>query len=379
MKSAYGEEIELFRDTLRHFFRKEIEPRAKEIEVSGVSRDIWLKAGEAGLLGVCIPQEYGGAGDDGLAIVMGAEELGYSPVGPTLGACFGTDICTLFLIKHGTEAQKQQWFPSILSGETIQCMGMTEPQSGSDAFAARTTAIRDGDEYVINGSKCFISNGSKADLIYLIARTDPAVRGARGLSIVLVESKTPGVTQRRLKTMGYPGGDTGELFFDDVRVPASNLLGEEGGAAATFHSIMALDRLQVCARAIGVARCAFEMTLEYVRKREIFGQRVIDFQNSQFKLAEVEVDIEVGQAYMDKLLDKFRAREFKDRDGSCCKLWFSEMEMRVVDKCLQLWGGNGWMDEMPISRMYTAARLQPIHVGTNELHKSLMGRRYVRD
>ena len=378
--SMYGETLETYRDALRAFYRKEVEPRVKEFEAQGgVGHDIWRKAGEAGFLGVCVPEEYGGAGDDGLAIVVGAEELGYSPAGATIGAFLGTDICTLFLVKQGTEAQKRRWFPSILTGETIQCMGMTEPQTGSDAFSAHTTAVRDGGDYVINGSKCFISNGSKANLIYVIARTDPGLRGATGLSMIIVPSSTAGVTQRRMKTMGYPAGDTGEIFLENVRVPVENLVGEEGGAARMFHSIMALDRLQICARAYGAAQTAFQMTLDYVRKRRIFGQRVVDFQNTQFKLAEAEVDIDVARAYLQDLIGKYRERAFTDRDGSRCKIWFADMEGRVVDSCLQLWGGYGWMDDMPISRMYAAARLQRIHVGPNELHKSLMGRRYLRD
>jgi alkylation response protein AidB-like acyl-CoA dehydrogenase len=376
----YGEALETYRDALRAFYRKEVEPRVREFEAQGgVGRDVWRKAGEAGFLGVCVPEEYGGAGDDGLAIVVGAEELGYSPAGATIGAFLGTDICTLFLVKHGTETQKRRWFPSILTGETIQCMGMTEPQTGSDAFAAHATAVRSGDEYVLNGSKCFISNGSKANLIYVIARTDPNIRGASGLSMIIVPSATPGVTQRRMKTMGYAAGDTGEIFLEDVRVPAENLVGEEGGVARMFHGIMALDRLQICARAYGAAQTAFQMTLDYVRKRRIFGQRVVDFQNTQFKLAEAEVDIDVARAYLQSLIDKYRENAFTDRDGWRCKIWFADMEGRVVDSCLQLWGGNGWMDDMPISRMYTAARLQRIHVGPNELHKSLLGRHYVRD
>jgi len=182
-----------------------------------------------------------------------------------------------------------------------------------------------------------------------------------------------------MKTMGYPAGDTGEIFLENVRVPVENLVGEEGGAARMFHSIMALDRLQICARAYGAAQVAFQMTLDYVRKRRIFGQRVVDFQNTQFKLAEAEVDIDVARAYLQDLIGKYRERAFTDRDGSRCKIWFADMEGRVVDSCLQLWGGYGWMDDMPISRMYAAARLQRIHVGPNELHKSLMGRRYLRD
>jgi acyl-CoA dehydrogenase len=378
--SMYGETLETYRDALRSFYRREVEPRVKEFEAQGgVGRDVWRKAGAAGFLGVCVPEEYGGAGDDGLAIVVGAEELGYSPAGATIGAFLGTDICTLFLVKNGTETQKRRWFPSILTGETIQCMGMTEPQTGSDAFAARATAVRVDGEYVINGAKCFISNGSKADLIYVIARTDPQVRGASGLSMIMVPSSTAGVTQRRMKTMGYAAGDTGEIFLENARVPVENLVGEEGGVARMFHGIMALDRLQICARAYGAAQTAFQLTLDYVRKRKIFGQRVIDFQNSQFKLAEAEVDIDVARAYLASLIQKYRESTFTDRDGWRCKIWFADMEGRVVDSCLQLWGGNGWMDEMPISRMYTAARLQRIHVGPNELHKSLLGRSYVRD
>jgi acyl-CoA dehydrogenase len=378
MKSVYGEELEMFRGSVRAFYRNEVEPHVKEFEANGVSRELWRKAGGAGLLGVCVPEEYGGPGDQGLAIVIGSEELGYSPAGATIGAFLGTDICTLFLAAHGTEAQKRAWFPKILSGEAIQCMGMTEPATGSDAFQARTTAIRDGEEYVINGSKHYISNGYKANLIYVIARTDPQVRGAKGLSVIIVPGGTPGLEQRRMKTMGYAGGDTGELFFNGVRVPLSNLVGQEGGAARMFHSIMALDRLQVCSRALMEAKLGFEMTLDFVRQRKIFGQRVVDFQNTQFKLAEVEAQIEVGRAYLDSLVEKFRDRSFTDRDGSVCKIWFADMVKRTVDECLQLWGGAGWMDGSPISRLYTATRLHPIHVGPNELHKSLMGRAYVR-
>jgi acyl-CoA dehydrogenase len=378
LASVYGEELELYRETVRAFYRKEIEPRVKEFEANGVPKEIWRKAGYAGLVGVTVPEEYGGAGADGLAIVVGAEELGYAPSGASVGSFLGTDICTLFLAEHGTEEQKRQWFPTILTGETVQAMGMTEPESGSDAVSIRTSAVRDGDSYVINGSKCFISNGAKADLVYVIVKTDPAARG-RGMSIILVPKGTPGFTQRRMKTMGYAGGDTGELFFDDVRVPASNLLGPEGGALRLFHTQMALDRLQVCARSWGAAKAAFEMTLEYVRNRRIFGQRVVDFQNTQFQLAQMETEIAVGRAYMDDLVRRYQDRSFSDRDGWKCKIWFPEMEGRVLDACVQLWGGNGWMDDMPISRMFTAARVQRIYAGATELQKSLMGRAYIKE
>ena len=376
--SVYGEELELFRDSVRAFYRREVEPRVAEFEADGVSREIWRKAGEAGLLGVCVPEEYGGAGDEGLAIVIGSEELGYSPAGPTVGAFLGTDICTLFLANNGTQEQKERWFPTILSGETIQCMGMTEPGSGSDAFKLRTTAIRDGDDFVVNGSKHYISNGYKANLLYIIARTDPDKKGAGGLSVIAIEGGTPGLEQRRMDTLGYTGGDTGEMFFNDVRVPVSNRIGTEGDAMKMFHSIMALDRLQVCSRALMEAKLAFEVTLDYVRQREIFGQRVVDFQNTQFKLAEAEVQLDVGRAYLDSLVQKYRDKLFTDRDGSVCKIWFSDMVTNVAHEMLQLWGGAGWMNTSPIAKLYTAARLHPIHVGPNEMHKSLMGRTYVR-
>jgi acyl-CoA dehydrogenase len=375
--SVYGEELEIFRGEVRAFYRREVEPRVHEFEANGVPLELWRKAGDAGLLGVCVPEEYGGAGDDGLAIVVGSEELGYSPAGATVGAFLGTDICTLFLALNGTEEQKRFWFPRIISGEAIQAMGMTEPQSGSDAFQASTTAILEGGKYVINGTKHYISNGAKANLLYIVARTNPEQRGARGLSVILVPGGAPGLQQRRMKTMGYPGGDTGELFFNNVRVPVASLVGAEGGAGKLFHAIMALDRLQVCARALMEAKLGFESTLDYVRQRKIFRQRVVDFQNTQFKLAQVETDLEVGRAYLDSLVVKYREGTFTERDGSICKIWFSDMVKRTIDECLQLWGGAGWMDSSPIARLYTATRLHPIHVGPNELHKSLMGRAYV--
>jgi acyl-CoA dehydrogenase len=375
--SVYGEDMEMFRQTVRSFYRKEIVPREKHFNTHGIDREAGLAAGRAGLLGSSVPEEYGGAGDNGLAIVVAAEEIGYSPVGASLGTFIGTDICTLFLVNYGTEEQKRTWFPKILTGEAVQAMGMTEPGSGSDATACRTTAVLEDDCYVINGSKCFISNGGKADLVYVIVKTDPAARG-RGMSIILVPSGTPGFTQRKMKTMGYAAGDTGELFFDNVRVPAANLLGPLNGALRIFQTTMALDRLQVCGRSLGAAQAAFEMTLDYVRNRHIFGQRVVDFQNTQFELAKIEIDLTVARAYMDELVNKFKAGTFGDRDGWRCKVWFPEMEFRTLDACVQLWGGNGWMDEMPISRMFTAARVQRIYAGATELQKSLMGRDYLR-
>lgn len=381
MESVYGEDLEQFRRTVRRFFERDVAPHLKEIERSGTDlkswrRDFWKKAGAAGLLGTTIPPEYGGAGADPLTILILAEESGRWPAGSTLGAWLGTDICTKFLVENGTPDQKGEWFPKILAGDVIQCMAMTEPESGSDAASIRTTARRDGNEYVINGGKCFISNAACTDLIYLMAKTDPGARG-RGISVIMVPSATKGVTQRKLATMGHKLGDTGELFFENVRVPVTNLIGEEGGAFDLFKKTMAFDRMQICVRALTTAESAFEMTLEHVRNRKLFRQRLVDFQNTQFVLAQMETELAVGRAFVDKLILKHRAGTLTDADATMAKIWLPEMEFRVLDQCVQLWGGNGWMDENDISRMFTAARVHRIYGGASELMKAQLGRRYI--
>ncbi len=376
MESMYGEELELFRRTVRSFFQKELEPRVKEFEQHGTDRAFWRAAGSAGLLGVFVPEEYGGPGADPLAIMVVSEELGRCPAGATVGSCLNADMTTHFMVNFGTEAQKRQWLPGVVSGDVIQATALTESHSGSDAASIRTSAVRDGDHYVINGSKCFISNGTKADLLYVIAKTDPQARSS-GTSIFLVPADTPGLTRRLQRTMGFAGGDTAELFFENLRVPAQNLLGKEGAGLKMFQPVISLDRMQICARSLGAAEAAFEMTLEYVRNRKIFGQRLIDFQNTQFKMAEMETEIAVSRAFMAELVRKYRAGTCTDTDTSMLKLWLPEVEGRVLDTCLQFWGGNGWMDDMPISRMFTAARVQRIYAGATELQKSLVARRYL--
>lgn len=376
-ESVYGEELEMFRNSVRAFLKKELEPHVRDFDDQGLSREFWRKAGAAGLLGVEIPESYGGPGADPLAVLVVSEELGRMPAGASIGSCITTDIMTGFLVDYGTEEQKRRWFPGILSGDVIQCMALTEPESGSDAAAIRTTARRDGDHWVINGSKCFMSNGAKANLVYAICKTDPGA-GARGMSAIMVPGGTPGLTQRAMKTMGYRGGDTGELFFENVRVPAANLLGAEGGAMKMFQKTIALDRLQVAARSQTAAETALELTLEHTRNRRLFKQRLLDFQNTQFKLAEMATDVMVGKTLMNEMIRKYRAGAFTERDGSMVKLWITEMEGRVLDTCLQLWGGSGWMDANPISRMYTAARVTRIFVGPNELQKHLIARQWVR-
>jgi acyl-CoA dehydrogenase len=367
----------MFRDTVREFFKAELEPRLATFERDGTDRGFWRAAGAAGLLGVFVPEDYGGPGADPLAILIVSEELGRSPAGATVGSCLNSDMATRFLVDHGTDAQKRRWLPGVVSGETVQAMALTESESGSDAASIRTTAVRNGDHYVINGSKTFISNGSTADLLYVVVKTDPEA-GARGTSMFLVPGDAAGVTRRRQHAMMFRGGDTSEIFFDDVRVPADALLGREGTGLSMFQPVIALDRMQICARSQGAAEAAFEMTLEYVRNRKLFGRRLVDFQNTQFKLAEMETDIAAGRAFLDSIILRYRAGTCTDADTSMLKIWIPEMEGRVLDTCLQFWGGSGLMDEAPISRMYTAARVQRIYAGATELQKSLLGRRYLR-
>jgi alkylation response protein AidB-like acyl-CoA dehydrogenase len=252
-------------------------------------------------------------------------------------------------------------------------MPLTEPDAGSDPTAIKTTAVRDGDHYVINGDKFFISNGASADVLYVVAKTDPTKRG-RGMSVIIVDRGTKGVEQRKIPMVGWSAGDTGELHFRDVRVPVENLLGREGGAMEILMSTFLEDRIQIGARCLGAAETALRLALEYSKERKVFGQRVIDFQNSQFFLAECKTDIEVGRALVDQSVMKLRDKQFTFEDGAVLKLWMTEMEGRVVDKCQQLFGGAGQMRETPIAHMYTAARIQRIYAGTSELQKVSIAR-----
>jgi len=377
MQSAYGEELEMFRGSVREFFRRDVEPRLAALE-TGADARFWQDAAGAGLLGVVVPEEYGGPGADPLAMVIISEELGRSPAGAVLGSCLNSDMTTMFMLLYGSDAQKREWLPRIVTGEVLQATALSEAGSGSDAAAMRTTAVRDGDVLVINGSKLFISNGNQAHLIYVHARIAADERGPGGASIILVPATTAGITRRYIKTMGFRGGDTAELYFDDVRVPCGNLLGREGQGLKMFQPVINLDRLQICGRSQGAAEAAFALTLDYVRQRKIFGQRLVDFQNTQFKLAEMETDIAVGRAFMNELVRKYRAGEMTPRDASMLKIWLPEMEQRVIDGCLQFWGGTGVTDESVIARMYTAARAQRIYAGATELQKAMLGRGYAR-
>jgi acyl-CoA dehydrogenase len=366
---GYTEEHEMFRRTVRSFLDKELEPHYKRYaEKGGVDKDFWRKAGAAGILGSGVPEEFGGPGGDFVFNVILAEELGRSVGSALTGSSLMADIATYILMGFGTHQQKSKYAAGILSGEISQAMPLTEPDAGSDATAIKTTAIRDGKEYVINGDKFFISNGASADVLYVVAKTDPSQRG-RGMSVIIVEANAPGVSRRKIPMVGWPAGDTGEINFRDVRVPVENILGKEGDAMRILMSTFLEDRLQIAARCVGAAETALNLTLAYVKERKVSGQRVIDFQNTQFVLAEAKTDVEVGRAFLDQSIMKLRDKKFTFEEGAMLKLWVTEMENRVVDKCQQMFGGAGQMRDTPIAQMYTAARIQRIYAGTSELQK----------
>ncbi|MFA5631564.1 MAG: acyl-CoA dehydrogenase family protein [Porticoccaceae bacterium] len=374
--SIYGEALELYRKKVGKFFAGYGDERLPILETTGIDRDFWRAAGSAGVLGSVIPKEYGGPGADPVAAVVLSEETGRWIGGATIGATLSGDLGTGFLLNHGTEEQKRSWFPGILKGEVIQAMALTESHAGSDAAAISASAQRDDDHYVLNGCKSLVMNGMLADLFYMVVKTNPAKKG-RGMSMIIVPGSAEGLSRRRVVTMGFKGGDTAEVTMTDVRVPAANLLGREGEALAMFQHAMALDRMQIAARSLGTATAAFETTLAYCRERRMFGQRLIDFQNTQFTLAQIETELAVSRHFLDALVMKFREGTFNDDDGAMVKIWLPEMEGRVLDACIQLWGGSGFVDDNPISRMYTGARPQRVYAGATELMKSLIGRKYL--
>lgn len=367
--SPFTEEEEAYRDTVRAFFAQELEPHYKRYEAEGgLPREFWRKAGERGILGATLPEKFGGPGASELCYVILGYELRRCIGAATTGSSFSIDLSTHMLANHATDEQLARLSPGVLAGELIPALGLTEPDAGSDATAIRTTAVRDGDDYVVSGTKTFITNGNSANLIYLVAKTDPQAR-SRGMSVLLVEGDPQGLTRRRLKTMGHAAGDLAELHFDGVRIPAKNLLGTEGGAMPILVSTFGAERLLMAAGCLAAAELGLSLTLDYVKQRKISGKPLVEYQNTQFKLAEIKTDIEVGRALLHENVRKCRAGRFDLADGALIKLWMAEMEGRVLDACLQFFGGSGWMDDVPIARLYTAARLQRIYGGTSEVQK----------
>ena len=377
-RDIFSDEHELFRSQFKRFAQAEIEPRIEQWNAQGSSdRQTWRRMGEEGFLGANAPEEYGGAGADFIydAIVM--EELAYMRA-HSLMMSLHSDICLPYLTVHGTQAQKERYLPGAVAGEIILGIAMTEPGTGSDLANVQSTAIREGDEYVLNGSKTFISNGQIGDLFVVVAKTEPSADPPhRGISLLLVEATAPGfVRGRKLDKLGLVGQDTSELYFQDCRVPAENLLGGEEGRG--FYQLMEnLQQERLCIGVSSIASCrrALDDTVHYVKERKAFGKPIAAFQNTQFKLAEMATEVEVGQAFVDRLLVAHVRGDEIVSEVSMGKWWASDLQKRITSECLQLHGGYGFMKEVPISMDYADAAVQSIYAGTNEIMKVIIARR----
>ena len=374
-RAIFNSDHELFRSNARRFFREELEPNIAQWEKDGaLPREFWLKAGANGFHCCGIPEVYGGPGADFLYNMVLSEEVGYAIGGASVGFSVSSDIVAYYILHSGSEEQKQRWLPKMVSGEAIPAIGMTEPGCGSDLKAVRTTAVRDGDEYVINGQKTFITNGQNCDFVLLACSTDPA-QGARGISLIIVESDRAGFQRgRNLEKIGQKAADTSELFFSDVRVPLSNLLGKEGGGFAVLMNELPRERITIACRALAEAQRAFELTTEYVKQRKAFGKQILEFQNTQFKLADIKTSLAVGWAYLDQCLTRINAGKLTPEEGAMAKLWTTETGNKIIDDCLQFFGGYGYMSEYPISRLFVDSRVRRIYGGSSEIMKLVIGR-----
>jgi acyl-CoA dehydrogenase len=373
-RTVYDEDHDMFRDAVKGFFARELEPHYAQWEKDHiVPREFWLKAGEQGLLCPQVPEEYGGPGGDYRYLSVVVEELHLAgATGP--GFAVHSDICSAYVLNQGSEEQKKHWLPKMVSGEAIAAIAMTEPGTGSDLQGIRTTARRDGDEFVINGAKTFISNGQNANFVIVVAKTDPTL-GAKGISLILVETDREGFRcGRNLEKMGLHAQDTSEMFFDDVRVPVSNLLGQEGRGFGQLMGELPQERLAIAVGCQALAQRAYNLTVDYTQERQAFGKPIIEFQNTRFKLADLKTQIEAGWAFVDKCIEHHGRGELDATDAAMAKLWTSEMLARVSDECVQLFGGYGYMMEYPIARTYLDARVQRIFGGTSEIMKELISR-----
>ncbi|MDJ0851519.1 MAG: acyl-CoA dehydrogenase family protein [Myxococcota bacterium] len=375
-RDIFSDEHDLFRREFRRFAEAEIEPKVEKWNREGKSdRDVWRRAGEEGFLGANAPEAYGGAGGDFLFDVVLMEEMSRIRAHAMM-LSLHSDIIMPYLEHYGTEEQKQHYLTGAISGETLLAIAMTEPGTGSDLANVQTRAIRDGEHYVLNGAKTFISNGQICDLCIVVAKTDPdADPPHRGISLLLVEADTHGfVRGRNLDKLGLKGQDTSELFFEDCRVPIGNLLGEEGQGFKMLMSQLQQERLCIAVSSIASCRRSLDDTVEYVRQREAFGQRLSQFQHVQFKLAELATEVEVGQAFVDKMCAAHARGDDVVSGVSMAKWWVTDLQKRLTADCLQLHGGYGFMSEYPISGDYADAAVQSIYAGTNEIMKVIIAR-----
>ena len=373
-RTVFNADHELFRASVRKFFEREAVPHHAQWEKQGhVDRALWRKAGEAGLLCSHLPEAYGGMGADFLYSAVVIEEISHYGLSG-IGFSLHSDIAAPYILHYGSEAQKQHYLPRLVSGELISAIAMTEPGAGSDLQGIKTTAVLDGDEYVITGSKTFITNGYMADLVIVVAKTDPAA-GAKGTSLFLVEAGSPGFEKGKLlEKVGMKAQDTAELFFQDVRVPRENLLGQAGMGFAYLMQELPQERLTVGVNAMASAAAALQWTLDYTRDRKAFGKSLTEFQNTRFKLAEMATQIQVGQAFLDRCLELHLQGQLDVPTAAMIKYWCTDLQGQVLDECVQLHGGYGYMWEYPVARAWADARVQRIYAGTNEIMKEIIAR-----
>ena len=373
-RNIFSEEHEMWRESVRKFVEREIVPHHERWEKEGiVPRELWLKAGEAGMLCCTVPEEYGGLGLDYLFDAVVYEELWrVGASGP--GFLIHTDLVATYILSFGTDEQKRHWLPRMVKGEAIGSLGMTEPHAGSDLKAVRTQAVRDGDEFVINGQKVFISNGQLCDVIVLATKTDSQA-GAHGVTLFLVDAATPGFNRgQNLDKLGMKAQDTSELFFDNMRIPASAMLGGEGQGFKLMMTKLPQERLAQAIRSATVTEVMLEWTVDYTAERQAFGQSIGDFQNTQFVLADLKARSVMARVFTDKCIDLFMKGDLDPVDAAMAKMVTSELHCEAADKCLQLFGGWGYMGEYPICRAYADARIVKIAGGSIEIMKTIIAR-----
>ncbi len=375
-RNIYSQEHEDFRGSVREFVERTLKPRAEEmIETRSIDRSLWKEAGKQGLFGLDIPEEFGGlgAGDYRFNAIAAEEIAGFNAA---VSSCFGihSDVCPPYIVDLGTEEQKQRWLPGMAAGDLICAIAMTEPSGGSDLAALKTTAVRDGDTWVLNGSKTFITNGYQADLVIVAARTDPS-KGAKGITLFMVETGMAGFTRgRKLDKVGQVESDTAELFFSDVRVPDENRIGPQDLGFIAMMQRLPQERIGAAVANVSHAKQILLETIEYTKERKAFGQPIGTFQHNKFKIAEMVTKIEVTQAYVDDCVEAHTNGTLTAVDAAKAKWWSSQVQGEVLDECVQLYGGYGFMNEYRVARAWRDARVTRIWAGSNEIMKELIGR-----
>tara|TARA_R110000822_G_scaffold272927_1_gene395441 strand:- start:122 stop:1267 length:1146 start_codon:yes stop_codon:yes gene_type:complete len=375
-RTIFETEHNLIRDAVRSFATEHISPFYEQWEEDGqVDRDMWRKAGEAGLLSPNVPAEFGGMeADFRVNAVIGEELSAMGFISQAVGFSIHSDITVPYIMNYGTQEQKEKYLPACITGDIVLALAMSEPAAGSDLQGIKTTAVKDGNDYILNGSKVFITNGQHADLVLVVAKTDPTA-GAKGISLFLVEADSVGFSRgQNLKKIGLHSQDTSELFFDNVRVPVENLLGSEGMGFIMLMSELPTERMSVSVGAIASAQSILQQTIAYTSERKAFGKPIAGFQNTQFKLAEMDTDITVAQVFVDRCLELLVEGKLDDVTAAKVKLMTSELQCKVIDECLQLHGGYGYMMEYPVARAFLDSRVQRIYAGTSEIMKVIISR-----